>query len=239
MKTFVLLTFLFLGGSIAGWILEVFFRKFFSKNNPKHIWINPGFLNGPYLPLYGTGLVILYFTGSLNIQNEIVIILIMGIMMTIIEFITGFYCLKVNNERYWDYSNEWGNIEGVICPKFSIAWLILCAIYYYLLHPFVDSVVLWLLNNPIYSFVVGLICGIFLVDLNSSLEINKKFKEFARDNDIVVQLDLLKMEIKERHEKLNLRHHFFNPLKTEISIHEHLKNIKDKAERIKHKVNGR
>ena len=52
MELFLVLTFLFFAGSILGWAIEVFWRKFFSKNNPEHRWINPGFLHGTYLPLF-------------------------------------------------------------------------------------------------------------------------------------------------------------------------------------------
>lgn len=239
MSKFLIYAFLFFIGSTFGWLLEVVFRKFFSKNNPKHIWVNPGFLIGPYLPLYGSGLVVLFIVSNLQITSLILKVVLMGALMTLIEYIVGIYCLKVNNERYWDYSKEWGNIEGVICPKFTLAWTILCVIYYFLIHPYIIDAIIWLSNNLAFSFVIGMFYGVFLIDVSHSLELNKKFKQFAKENDIVVQLDLLKMEIKERHDKLNLKHHFFNPLKSEISINEHLKNIKDRAERIKHKVNGR
>ena len=48
MNLFLTLAFLFLIGSVLGWGLEVIFRRFFSA----HRWVNPGFLVGPYLPLY-------------------------------------------------------------------------------------------------------------------------------------------------------------------------------------------
>ena len=51
---FFILAFLFMFGSVAGWVLELFFRRIFSMKK----WINPGFLNGPYLPMYGFGTVI-------------------------------------------------------------------------------------------------------------------------------------------------------------------------------------
>ncbi|MBR0031622.1 MAG: hypothetical protein IJP61_04990, partial [Treponema sp.] len=53
MTSLLVLTFLFFAGSIIGWGIELFWRRFFSKNNPEKKWINPGFLTGPYLPLYG------------------------------------------------------------------------------------------------------------------------------------------------------------------------------------------
>lgn len=52
MEFFLTLTFLFAVGALCGWVIELFFRRLNSKK-----WINPGFLHGPYLPLYGFGLV--------------------------------------------------------------------------------------------------------------------------------------------------------------------------------------
>ncbi|MEA3471057.1 MAG: phosphohydrolase, partial [Thermodesulfobacteriota bacterium] len=42
--------FLFVFFSIIGWVLEAVFRSFHAKT-----FINPGFLKGPYLPIYGMG----------------------------------------------------------------------------------------------------------------------------------------------------------------------------------------
>ena len=44
---FLYLAYLFFLGSLAGWVMEVLFRKFFSDSNPEHKWINPGFCVGP------------------------------------------------------------------------------------------------------------------------------------------------------------------------------------------------
>ena len=41
--------FIFMAGSMIGWVLEVFYRRFISDTNPERKWINPGFLMGPYL----------------------------------------------------------------------------------------------------------------------------------------------------------------------------------------------
>ena len=156
MNKFLILAFLFFVGSTFGWILEVFFRKFFSRNNPEHKWINPGFCTGPYLPLYGSGLCVLYLIASLNIESDLIKILIMGVMMTLIEYLVGMYCLKVSHERLWDYSNEWGNVQGIICPKFSACWTILGVGYYFLIHPCVQEALSWLSPNLAFSFIIGL-----------------------------------------------------------------------------------
>ena len=47
---------LFMVGSFGGWVLELIYRRYFSS----HKWINPGFLVGPCLPLYGFGVTFLF-----------------------------------------------------------------------------------------------------------------------------------------------------------------------------------
>ncbi len=65
-QTFLILLYLFFFGSIAGWVLELLFRRFISRANPDRQWLNPGFLIGPYLPLYGTGTVALFALSSIQ-----------------------------------------------------------------------------------------------------------------------------------------------------------------------------
>ena len=93
MNTFLVLAFLFFIGSVAGWVMELFFRRFISDANPERKWINPGFCTGPYLPLYGSGLCLLYLIASLErcswiesvFWNRVILFLIMALSMTLIE----------------------------------------------------------------------------------------------------------------------------------------------------------
>ncbi|WP_297668693.1 putative ABC transporter permease [Thomasclavelia sp.] len=128
MNLFLTLAFLFFIGATTGWAIEVLFRRFLSSANPERKWINPGFCTGPYLPLYGVGLCLLYLIASLEqysfvknpFWNKALLFLAMAVFMTVIEYIAGILILKSSKVRLWDYRNEFGNIQGIICPKFSI-----------------------------------------------------------------------------------------------------------------------
>lgn len=48
MNLFLKLAYLFFIGSVLGWVLELFYRRFISGANPERKWINPGFCVGPY-----------------------------------------------------------------------------------------------------------------------------------------------------------------------------------------------
>lgn len=216
MNNILVLCFLFFMGSMFGWVLELLFRRFFSRNNPEHRWINPGFLIGPYLPLYGFGLCLLYGLAQLPLPGSLAVaeglrFLLIGAAMTLIELLTGLLAEQVGHVRLWDYSTEWGNVKGLICPKFSLAWALLGAIYVWLLHPWVQAAVLWLAENLAFSFFIGLFFGVFLVDLGYSVNIlariRKFSQEFSREYRMTVRYEELKAQI--HRAKENLRAHRF------------------------------
>ena len=205
MKGAVLMTgllvsaFLFAVGSFYGWIIEVIFRRFFSKKNPERRWLNPGFCLGPCIPLYGFGLVALFFLsyfGDLcgygeTLLSKFVLFIIMALIMTFIELIAGLMCVKIFKLRLWDYRDEWGNFMGLICPKFTFLWTVLAALYYFLIQPSIMDSVEWLVNNQWYLFFVGLFYGIFIIDVVISSGVALKIREYANKNNVVVERDRL------------------------------------------------
>ena len=66
MLPFIQTAYLFALGSMIGWVLEFFYRKFFDPVNVERKWLNPGFLTGPYLPLYGFALLLLFWLRRLE-----------------------------------------------------------------------------------------------------------------------------------------------------------------------------
>ena len=80
MNLFLTIAFLFFIGSVSGWVLELFYRRFVSSKQ----WINPGFLVGPYVPLYGFGLCTFYLLAQIPL-NGILVIIIMSLTVTFVE----------------------------------------------------------------------------------------------------------------------------------------------------------
>ncbi|MBQ8410093.1 MAG: putative ABC transporter permease [Clostridia bacterium] len=230
MSLILKLAFLFCIGCSAGWGLELIFRRFFSKNNPERKWINPGFLTGPWLPLYGFGLCMLYLLAGLERYftihgwfAKIVLFLIMAICMTAIEYVAGIVSIKILKVHLWDYSAEWGNINGIICPRFSLFWAILGAVYYFLIHPNILFLLDWLAANLTFSFVIGFYLGIFSIDVVCSCNVLAKIRSFAEDNKIVVKYDRLQQVIASTMELRKQRRRFFFSLYNDRLISEHLR----------------
>lgn len=202
MKYLVIISTLFVIGSLAGWIIELFFRRFVSQKK----WMNPGFLTGPYLPIYGFGVVILYGVSNIpfGINNEIldmvVRILIIGVGMTLVEFIAGLIFIKGLKVKLWDYSNRKGNIMGIICPSFSLIWLVVGSLYYFLLNPFLVKGITWISENLIYTYFIGMVMGAMAVDFAYSIHLATKLKEYQSIANL--RFEDFKKELKNRIKQL-------------------------------------
>lgn len=193
------LCFLFFVGSCLGWCAEVLFRRFFSAKK----WINPGFLTGPYLPLYGFGLTFMYGVSYIPIHtgaewvDKLLLILIAGVLLTALEYVAGIIFIKGMRIKLWDYSSQPGNIQGIICPLFSLIWMAAAAIYIVFIHRYITGWVSWFVNHLGFAFFVGLFFGVFIVDLCHSLDLSVKIRKFAKENKIVVSFEKLKESVKD------------------------------------------
>lgn len=227
MNLFLTLAFLFFIGSTAGWVLELFYRHFASMKKGERKWINPGFCTGPYLPIYGCGLCVLFLLagleGCLPWMNKPVLFLLMALSMTAIEYVAGLWCLKRSKIRLWDYSDQWGNIQGIICPKFSLYWAVIGALYYFFIHPRILGALNWLSRNLAFSFVIGMFFGIFILDFAHSARLVSRLKAFAEENDVIVRYEALKLHIRQTQERE--KYHFFRPFHSQLPLGEHLKQM--------------
>lgn len=237
MNILLILAYLFFIGSVIGWLLELAFRNF--KNKGKKL-INPGFCTGPYLPIYGTGLCVLYLLASLEnyylisdpFWNKAVLFIAMATGMTLIEFIAGVFLLKYIKVRLWDYSNRKGNIQGIICPLFSAIWAALGALYYFLIHPCILEGLEWLSQNLAFSFFIGMFFGVFIIDSAHSAQLVTKLKKFADDNDVIVKYETLKVHLRDSRE--HHKYHFFRPFHSERPLQEMLKEMQENLEKRLH-----
>ena len=176
-KTYILIFFSY---SIAGWCIEVI-RIFF---NPKYEkFINRGFLIGPYLPIYGSG--VLGITLFLNkYSNDLpALFLLSTILCGLIEYSTSFTMEKLFNARWWDYSNRKFNIAGRVCLENLIPFGLAGTIIVHWINPFIIN----LFNKiPIMtkSIITYSLLFIFTMDVIISFTIISKFKHSAKEIDL-------------------------------------------------------
>ena len=232
MDIFFQLLSIFAAGCLIGWVIEFFFRRIVHKK-----WINPGFLTGPCLPLYGSGLTGLFLLCRIdvsfienNVLKVIVVIFVMTVTMTLIEYITGLFFLKVMNVRLWDYRDRKWNIDGLICPLFSLAWGAIGALYYFILDPVILDLSSKASSDIGVIFALGMFLGIFVIDLCYSFHVVTKIRKWALDNNIEVKYETLKENIREKAGQLKHKQSFIFPFVTKADFSEMLEHYKKNFE---------
>lgn len=131
-QNFYELVWIFIIYAFIGWCTEVSYAAL-----DRGIFVNRGFLNGPYCPIYGCGVVIV--VAALTPLKDNLLILFAGsfLLTSILEYITGFILEKVFHNKWWDYSNKPFNLHGYVCLKFSIYWGLACTFVMDVLHPII------------------------------------------------------------------------------------------------------
>lgn len=138
--------------AFLGWCTEVAFAAF-----KEHRFVNRGFLNGPICPVYGFGVVaVIHFLTPLR-SNLLLLYLGSALLVTAIEWLTGFILEKVFHNKWWDYSNMPLNLNGYVCLLFSLIWGVFCVFIVDVFHPMIDTL---LSHIP---FLVGIILVCILV----------------------------------------------------------------------------
>lgn len=230
MMIFLDIVFLFFIGCTFGWVLELFYRRL-----AHGYWVNPGFLVGPYLPIYGFGLcalTVIYLTFyEMNLPSILVIIL-MGAAMTLIEFIGG---LSFVNKpvKLWDYSNNWGNYKGIICPLFSLIWTFISALYYFFLSEFILDKVIWFNNHIIFSFVLGMFMATIIIDFAYSTKLLSKVRKYAKESGATIRYEEFKKTVKEHQQKAKEKYSFIFPLKSSMDLKPYVHNYKKYIKKLK------
>ena len=164
--------------SLLGWIYEVIICSIKAKK-----FINRGFLNGPYCPIYGAGAILNIL--ALNKVNNIFLVFILGTCLNCsLEYITSYLLEKIFHARWWDYSNRKFNIKGRICLLGAIVFGIFSVLLKLYIHPFIITLTSLIPNFLFHSLTI-LFFIIFIIDctitLKGILGLNKLLEELANN----------------------------------------------------------
>ncbi len=152
------LIFWFMLYSITGWVYETVLCSVSERK-----FINRGFLNGPYCPIYGVGAVLdVLILG--RIQNAF-LLFILGVLVTCtLEYLTSYVMEKLFHARWWDYSERKFNIAGRVCLQGAIVFGAFSVILIKLIHPLVIRLTETLPGRVLFVVVLVFSAG-FLTDL--------------------------------------------------------------------------
>lgn len=128
----VLLFFIF---SFTGWCWEVSLHLVLDG-----VFVNRGALHGPWLPIYGSGgvllLTLLNRVRSSPVKEFFCIIFVCGM----VEYWTSYYLEMVyDGMKWWDYSGYFLNLNGRICAEGLLVFGIGGMVFVYIAAPLLDN----------------------------------------------------------------------------------------------------
>lgn len=118
--------------SVVGWVYESIICSVSAKR-----WVNRGFLNGPYCPIYGFGAVIdILILGDL--QNPLHLFMSGMILTCTLEYLTSYAMEKMFHARWWDYSERNFNLNGRVCLLGAVVFGLFSVVLIKFIHPVVS-----------------------------------------------------------------------------------------------------
>ena len=173
-QNFYELVWIFIIYAFIGWCTEVSYAAL-----DRGIFVNRGFLNGPYCPIYGCGVVIVVAVLTPLKDNLLILFIGSFLLTSILEYITGYLLEKVFHNQWWDYSDKPFNIHGYVCLKFSIYWGLACTFIMDVLHPIIYKGIT-LMPHIVGMILICIIMTVFFVDCGITvatiLKFNKRLK---------------------------------------------------------------
>lgn len=154
-------------------------------------------MRGPFLPLYGTGAIMMLVV-SMPFQDNLVLTYIAGCVgATVLEYVTGVTMEALFKVRYWDYSKQKFNFQGHICLSSTLAWGGLTILMTRVIH------------KPIEHFVMGipysaLTIAVFLLTIYIVSDFALSFKAAIDLRDILVKMDRAREELERIQKRLDV-----------------------------------
>ena len=165
-----------------GWCTEVAFAACKERK-----FVNRGFLNGPICPIYGIGVGIVVQFLTPYKENLVLLYIASVVMVTALEWVTGFILEKIFHNKWWDYSKMPLHLNGYVCLLFSLIWGVACVLIVDFIHPLIHKVLSWI-PFPVGMTLIVVLSIVMFVDLyvtaSTILKMNKhleKMKEIAAD----------------------------------------------------------
>ena len=178
---------------LFGWIYEFIFY-YFNSGMKEFYYRGGNFL--PWINIYATGALIIFFLAFRYRKNPLKIFIISVIATGVLEYIAGWglytFC---NGFRCWDYNTEilnFGNINGFVCLRSVLFFGLSSLLLMYVIVP----ICIYLsekLDKKTFLIISFSLCTIFLIDEFYNLIIAKLFS-LPRASDIYKNIGFKYME---------------------------------------------
>lgn len=166
-----------------GWCVE---STYVSVKNRK--LTNRGFMRGPFLPLYGSGAIMMLLV-SMPFRDNLFLVYVAGCVgATVLEYVTGVAMEVLFKVRYWDYSDQKFNFQGHICLGTTLAWGVLTILMTEIIHIPIERFVLSIpeaVLNAVTYVLTAFLCADFALSFKAAIDLR----------DILVKMEKAKEEM--------------------------------------------
>lgn len=164
--------------SIIGWCWETLICSIRQRK-----FINRGFLNGPYCPIYGYGAILnILVLGA--VENPVLLFFAGALLSCSLEYLTSWGMEKLFHARWWDYSKRKFNINGRVCLLGAVVFGAFAVLLIKILHPFFYSFMAGI-PYPVKHYIVVILIALYLADniytFTSLSKFNERLKELSSE----------------------------------------------------------
>ena len=130
-------------------------------------FVKRGFLYGPICPIYGYGaLILILFLGKYR-NKDLKLFIYAAVIFSAFEYLVSYVLDALFAMHWWDYTNEFFNLNGRISIFYSVSWGIIAILFINHIYPFLKKKINLILSKISYSLQVNIIrlfITIYIVD---------------------------------------------------------------------------
>ena len=171
--------------AFAGWIWESLLLPIATHHKVK----NSGFLNGPIVPIYGVGAIVvslLFYP-----QEAYLSVFIEGAFVAcIIEYLTSWIMEKLYHQRWWDYSDKAFNVNGRVCLEGFLVFGLFSVVAVKFIQP---ALMEWIMQYSMTFLIIiaTILSTILVIDLcvtvRTLAHLDERIEEFMKDVELYAQ----------------------------------------------------
>lgn len=123
--------------SVVGFLIETIYA-IFTKGTLES---RQSFLYGPFCIVYGIAAICLIFTLSKYKNNNVKLFFYGLVVGCSVEYFSSYIGELILHVKWWDYSNDFLNINGRTCLYYAVLWGFLTIVLINYINPLVDKII--------------------------------------------------------------------------------------------------
>ncbi len=184
--------FLFFFYSFVGWCFESTYVSVHEKK-----FVNRGFIRCPFLPIYGSGGIMMLLVSRPFYDNVLLVYISGCIGATILEYVTSVVMETLFKVRYWDYSHKKIQFQGRISLESSLTWGLCTVVFTHYLQLPIEKVLFSIPYN-----ILSVVTVVVLVITTCDFAI--AFKTALDLRDVLIYMEKAKEEMKRMQKRLDV-----------------------------------